>query len=905
MEGDYLELSWDVVQNLVLLENKQLVQLNKEQCGLLTEKLVEIVPSLRDAVNSVPLQKRALLLFVLQELYHLVKEAEVIIRACCSEDPLKAAVKLQDSIEAFGECFFNTAWLAGVIRIVISGTKDFSVASFHQRLVEEIASFGAVCQSKEGIRRVFEAKALKDRRSLTEMLELRKSAKGVVDEQESQIVAYLMELMPSSFGGTFTLPTIEPRQLQFVKKLGSGCFGTVFEARWLGQSFAQKVFQGIEKESFEKDVAALAGLHHPHVVRLFGTSLDTYRPRCSLVMELMSEDLGAYIVKRTISHSDQPPFNLHVAIDIMLQIADGMKYLHQRRITHGNLKSSNILIHRVESSEMAEAGYLRVKLADFGLAKTMATSANFSSPLSAGTGFWRAPELFPDMLKQKTQKRSNLSLAADVWSFGSVCYELLTGDNPFKEEKLWDHPLKEEKKIKRRIKYARTIPQVDSPSYLSSLITMCWDADHDRRPTFSEICATLLHIKGCLLIVLDLSLEAMDINNGWMHPSVPLCIHTSKGIGDSEQLGQIKTFLAERNSLCTSSSWFATWQEELKTGGNMSWKSFEDLNDARVHVVWILYSLSERRHFGQLLHLKDALEPYGVPVQILIVKDTDDVDCHGQQLGKNLLYKRGFLFPDVLTLQEYLITGLDWSSGEVGKAEDSQVALFDKALWAPQGALRDNTMELKQLDNKALWASAEVIKTIANIQKTAQVINDVASILDKRGVNIWIKALMRLQGHHTSAWCGTFTVKCLCKIWEVPKTMETTIWQKLASWELDETGESRLDGTMSKCQLQEGPTSLTLNDGKYLQFSTRVAGVILYCKAFHLTGWSKIDYSQEFDSFYAAYRHWFEEFLKRFNFGISSKILRTLFPSSDTAAGTLKQQVQTSLEKFFVEILNH
>jgi hypothetical protein len=405
--------------------------------------------------------------------------------------------------------------------------------------------------------------------------------------------------------------------------------------------------------------------------------------------------------------------------------------------------------------------------------------------------------------------------------------------------------------------------------------------------------------------VLDLSLEAMDINNGWRHPTVPLCIHTSKGIGDSEQLEQIKTFLAERNSLCTSSSWLAKWQEELKTGGNTSWKSFEDLNDARVHVVWILYSLSERRHFGQLLRLKDALEPYGVPVQILIVKDTDDDDCNGQQLGKKLLYKRGFLFPDVLTLQEYLITGLDWLSSEVGKAEDSQVALIDKALWAPQGVLRANTMQLKQLDNKALWASAEVIKTIANIQKTAQIINDVASILDKSGVNIWIKALVRLQRPDTSAWCGTFTVKCLCKIWEVPKTMETTIWQKLASWELDETGESRLDGTMSKCQLQEGPTSLTLKDGKYLQFSTRVAGVILYCKAFHLTGWSNIDYSQEFDSFYAAYRHWFEEFSKRFNFGISCKILHILFPSSDTAAGTLKQQVQTSLEKLFVEILNH
>jgi hypothetical protein len=507
MEVDYSELSWDVVQNLVLLENKQLVQLNKEQCGLLIEKFVEIVPSVRDAVNSIPLQKRALLLFVLQELYHLVKEAEVIIRACCSEDPLKAAVKLQDSIEAFGECFFNAAWLAGVIRIVISGTKDFSVASFRQRLVEEIASFGAVCQSEEGIRRVFKAAALEDRRSLLEMLELRKSAKGVVNEQERQIVAYLLESMPSSFGGTFTLPTIEPRQLQFVKKLGSGCFGTVFEVRWLGQNFAQKVFQGIEKESFEKDVAALAGLHHPHVVRLLGTSLDTYRLRCSLVMELMSEDLGAYIVKRTISHSDQPPFNLHVAIDIMLQIAEGMKYLHEQRIAHRDLKSSNILVNPVESSEMAKAGYLHVKLADFGLSKIRATSANFSSQLSVGKSLWRAPELYgmhdsyPDKLEQRTQKRSNMPTKADVYSFGLVCYEILTGNLPF-EEKLWDHPLKEEKLVdlSERIKYARTIPQVDSPPYLSSLITMCWDADHNRRPTFSEICATLMHIKGCLLI---------------------------------------------------------------------------------------------------------------------------------------------------------------------------------------------------------------------------------------------------------------------------------------------------------------------------------------------------------------------------------------------------------------------
>lgn len=146
--------------------------MNKEQCGLSIEKLVEIMPSVCDVVNFVPLQKRAFLLFIMQELYHLVKEAKVIICACYSKDQLKAVMKLQDNIEAFNECFFNTTWLAGVICIVILGTKDFSVTSFYQCLMKEIASFGIMCQSKEGIRHVFKTNALKDRRSLIEMLEL-------------------------------------------------------------------------------------------------------------------------------------------------------------------------------------------------------------------------------------------------------------------------------------------------------------------------------------------------------------------------------------------------------------------------------------------------------------------------------------------------------------------------------------------------------------------------------------------------------------------------------------------------------------------------------------------------------------------------------------------------------------
>jgi serine/threonine protein kinase len=150
--------------------------------------------------------------------------------------------------------------------------------------------------------------------------------------------------------------------------------GIVFEAHCLGLNLVLKVFQGIEKE-----VTTLACLHHPHVEQLLGMSLDTYQPWCSLLMELMSEDLSAYIVKCMISHNVQRPFNLQVAINIMLQIVEGMKHLHEQCITHGNFKSSNVLINPIESLEMAKATYLHVKLADFGLSKTMAMSANFSS----------------------------------------------------------------------------------------------------------------------------------------------------------------------------------------------------------------------------------------------------------------------------------------------------------------------------------------------------------------------------------------------------------------------------------------------------------------------------------------------------------------------------------------------
>lgn len=126
----------------------------------------------------------------------------------------------------------------------------------------------------------------------------------------------------------------------------------------------------------------------------------------------MPTDLGAYIEGRlkSVPSSSCPtgkenmPFSLPVAIDIMLQVAQAMHYLHDRRLTHRELKSSNILVKERESlglSSLDGAGYFDIKLADFGLVKAYCnTSTTQGHTVNTGTAIYGAPEIFGKDLKE-------------------------------------------------------------------------------------------------------------------------------------------------------------------------------------------------------------------------------------------------------------------------------------------------------------------------------------------------------------------------------------------------------------------------------------------------------------------------------------------------------------------------
>jgi hypothetical protein len=496
--SNYFQLSWDEVKRL--LKKEKSVQVNQNQCRLLTEKLGEILAKVRGDIRSLPDDERIPFCEqqckrALEELYRVTTEAAAILRACRNKDWHHAALKLVDKTQTFVEFFFELDWCAAVIRIAASDARtDTTSSNLHRDMIEGFTP--AECARKrEAIRGMLKKAALEDHGILRKrLLELQQRG-GVSDEHVGKLVENLLKLEPPSFDdkkkGAF-LPNIEPAELVSGKKRGAGASGVVYEVLWLGQSFAKKKVHG----TFTHEAEILAGLSHPNIVRLFGVSTPKRDDGSSLIMELMSGDLYDCIHSRGSDQSE--PFELDVALDIMLQTAEGMQYLYHKRIVHRDLKSLNILVDPVDNFAMAEKGYLRVKVTDFGLAKIKAASATSSLQTRVGTTRWMAPELHPSShVGESSEPGSNKKhhpFKADVYSYAVTCSEILTGKDPFQGEPLTD--------IRKRIKYAGLRPSLpDSlPPYLVSLIHRCWDADACKRPDFSEICAELRHVKASLMI---------------------------------------------------------------------------------------------------------------------------------------------------------------------------------------------------------------------------------------------------------------------------------------------------------------------------------------------------------------------------------------------------------------------
>lgn len=241
---------------------------------------------------------------------------------------------------------------------------------------------------------------------------------AVTTQSAKKLSTYFSEVATET-AHKFSLSEIEDATGKFQKKIGSGGFGIVYYGKIKdGKEIAVKVltnesYQGIRE--FLNEVKLLSRIHHKNLVTFLGYSQQDRKN--ILVYEFMcngalKEHLrGATARERTV--------NWIKRLEIAEDAARGIEYLHTGccpTIIHRDLKSSNILLDK----------HMRAKVADFGLSKPAADGSHVSS-IVRGTVGYLDPEYYTS--QQLTEK-------SDIYSFGIILLELISGQEPISNERL-------------------------------------------------------------------------------------------------------------------------------------------------------------------------------------------------------------------------------------------------------------------------------------------------------------------------------------------------------------------------------------------------------------------------------------------------------------------------------------
>jgi len=235
--------------------------------------------------------------------------------------------------------------------------------------------------------------------------------------------------------------------------LGSGAQGAVFLGQYGGQQVAVKK---VRREA-DTDIKHLRNINHPNIVKFRG--ICNQAPVHCIIMEFCPNG-QLYEVLRS-GRQIRPS----LLVGWSMQIADGMHYLHAHKIIHRDLKSPNVL---VGADDM-------LKISDFGTCKEF--SEKSAKMTFAGTVAWMAPEVI---------RNEPCSEKVDVWSFGVLIWELLTGEVPYRDVDssaiIWGVGSNS---------LHLPVPTT-CPEGFKLLMNICWSSKPKNRPSFHQV---LLHVE--------------------------------------------------------------------------------------------------------------------------------------------------------------------------------------------------------------------------------------------------------------------------------------------------------------------------------------------------------------------------------------------------------------------------
>lgn len=295
---------------------------------------------------------------------------------------------------------------------------------------------------------------------------------------------------------------IDPSKLIIKTVIARGTFGTVHRGIYDGQDVAVKLLDWGEegqrsqaevssvRAAFTQEVSVWHRLDHPNVTKFIGAAMGTPdlniqtengfigipRNLCCVVVEyLPGGTLKSFLIK---NHRRKLAYK--IVVQLALDLARGLSYLHSEKIVHRDVKTENMLLDRNRT----------LKIADFGVARVEASNPNDMTGETGTLGY-----MAPEVLNGNPYNRK-----CDVYSFGICLWEIYCCDMPYP-----DLSFSEVTTAVVRQNLRPEIPRC-CPSSLANVMKRCWDASPDKRPEMDEVVSLLETIdtsKGGGMIPVD------------------------------------------------------------------------------------------------------------------------------------------------------------------------------------------------------------------------------------------------------------------------------------------------------------------------------------------------------------------------------------------------------------------
>ncbi|CAA3008009.1 serine/threonine-protein kinase HT1-like [Olea europaea var. sylvestris] len=295
---------------------------------------------------------------------------------------------------------------------------------------------------------------------------------------------------------------IEPSKLIIKGVIARGTFGTVHRGIYDGQDVAVKLLDWGEeghrtdaevaslRAAFTQEVAVWHKLDHPNVTKFIGATvgssdlnLQTENGHigmpsnicCVIVEYLPGGALKSYLIKNR-----RKKLAFKVVVQMALDLARGLSYLHSEKIVHRDVKTENMLLDKTRT----------LKIADFGVARVEASNPNDMTGETGTLGY-----MAPEVLNGNPYNRK-----CDVYSFGICLWEIYCCDMP--------HPDLSFSEVTSAVVRQNLRPDIPRccPNSFANVMKRCWDANPDKRPEMDEVVSLLEAIdtsKGGGMIPVD------------------------------------------------------------------------------------------------------------------------------------------------------------------------------------------------------------------------------------------------------------------------------------------------------------------------------------------------------------------------------------------------------------------